>query len=286
MPSTVPAAAVHAAVSAAAGLGIASTDPAVLSDGANVIVHLAPSPVVAKVAASTPAVRTDSGAWLQRELDVAGYLAKGGADVMAPSSEVPATTHHADGHVMSFWPYLKPSGDARPDAATVGAMLRDLHAELRSYPGDVPVLAPLSDIPAFLARPETQLGEKDAAILTSAFERLTAELAATSYTGQVLHGDAGAGNLMDAGQGQWVWHDFEDTCFGPVAWDLAPSAASQVLDGSQVLAAYGPGVDEDQLAVCRELRLLHLTVWYSLYAERLPECREKAAEYLALWRAG
>jgi hypothetical protein len=53
-----------------------------------------------------------------------------------------------------------------------------------------------------------------------------------------------------------------------------------------VLAAYGAGVDEDQLAVCRELRLLHLTVWYSLYAERLPECREKAAEYLALWRTG
>jgi aminoglycoside phosphotransferase (APT) family kinase protein len=286
MPSTVPAAAVHAAVSAAADLGIACTEPVVLNDGANVIVHLRPSPVVAKVAASTPAVRPDSAEWLQRELEVASYLAGAGADVMAPSAEVPATTHHADGHVMSFWTYLKPSGDARPDAATVGAMLRDLHAVVRSYPGDVPVLAPLRDIPAYLARPETQLGEGDAAILTSAFERLTAELTATSYTGQVLHGDAGAGNLMDAGQGRWVWHDFEDTCFGPVAWDLAPSAASWFLDGSQVLEAYGAGVDADQLAVCRELRLLHLTVWYSLYAERLPECRQTAAEYLALWRKG
>lgn len=284
MPPTLPASAVRAAVSAAAGLGLVCTDPVVLSDGANVIVQLSPSPVVAKVAASTPAVRPDSAAWLQRELDVASYLAGAGAPVMAPSAEVPATTHRAGGHVMSFWPYLGPSGEARPDEETVGVMLRELHAVLRSYRGEVPVLAPLCDIPAFLARPETQLSEREAAGVASAFERLTAELDAMSFTGQVLHGDAGAGNLMDSGQGRWVWHDFEDTCSGPVAWDLAPSAASRFLDGPRVLAAYG-AVDADQLAVCQQLRLLHLTVWYSLYAERLPECRQTAAEYLSLWRA-
>lgn len=240
--------------------------------------------MVAKVAASTPAVRPDPAAWLQRELDVAGYLAGMGAPVMAPSAEAPATTHRFDGQVMTFWPYLEPSGGTRPDAVTVGLMLRDLHAVLRSYSGDLPVLAPLRDIPAFLARPETQLSAGDADNLASAFGRLTAELDATSYTGQVLHGDAGTGNLMDSGRGQWVWHDFEDTCTGPVAWDLAPSAASRYLDGARVLAAYGHGVDADQLAVCRELRLLHLTVWYILYAERLPECRATASEYLARWR--
>ena len=48
------------------------TDPVILADGANVIVHLSPSPVVAKVAASTPAVRPDPAAWLQRELDLSG----------------------------------------------------------------------------------------------------------------------------------------------------------------------------------------------------------------------
>ena len=40
----------------------------------------------------------------------------------------------------------------------------------------------------------------------------------------------------DAG---WVWHDFEDTCTGPVAWDLAASTASPRLDGPRILAAYG-----------------------------------------------
>ena len=46
-----------AAVKVAANLGVHATDPVILNDGANVIVHLRPAPVVAKVAASTPAVR-------------------------------------------------------------------------------------------------------------------------------------------------------------------------------------------------------------------------------------
>jgi hypothetical protein len=284
MSATASAAAVCAAVSAAAGFGITCLEPAVLADGANVVIHLSPAPVVAKVAASTTAVRPDAGAWLQRELDVALFLSREGAPVVAPSPEIPATIHRANGHVMSFWRYLRPSGAALVDEATIGSMLRDLHAVLRPYPGAVPVLAPLRDIPAFLARPQSLISVSDATALAAAFTRLTGELESASYTGQVLHGDAGPGNLKATGTG-WVWLDFEDVCSGPVAWDLAPSAASQHLDGSRVLAAYGDPVDAHQLAVCHQLRLLHLTIWYNLYAERLPECRPRAAELLARWQA-
>jgi hypothetical protein len=264
-----------AAVKVAASLGVHATDPVILADGANVIVHLSPAPVVAKVAASTPAVRPDNVAWLQRELDVVQFLAARGVPVMAPSPEVPPVVYHGDGQMMSFWYYLSPV-PGLPGEATIGSMLRDLHAELRDYSAQLPFLAPLGDIPAFLARPQTRLTAGQAAALAAAYARLTAQL----VPGQSLHGDAGPGNLMATDAG-WVWHDFEDTCTGPVAWDLAASTASPRLDGPRILAAYGE--DPPQLEVCQQLRKLHLTVWYNLYAERLPDLAPRAAELLTLW---
>ena len=116
--------AAEAAVKMAARLGVRCTDPVILADGANVIVYLSPAPVVAKVAASTPAVRPEPAAWLQRELDVTRFLAGRDAPVVAPSPEVPATVSHGDGQVMSFWQYVDSSGDALPREATIGSMLR------------------------------------------------------------------------------------------------------------------------------------------------------------------
>jgi Ser/Thr protein kinase RdoA (MazF antagonist) len=284
---TIPEAAVQAAATVAARFGITGTEPAVLADGANIVVHLRPAPVVAKVAASTPAVRADNQDWLQRELDVSAFLAAEGAPVVPPSPEVPATTHRDDGHVMSFWRYLPPADPAhrlRPDEETIGSMLRDLHAVLRRYPRTPPPLAPLQDIPAFLARPRTHISQERKAALAAAYQRLTAGLDPAAGQ-QVLHGDAGAGNLMATDRG-WLWHDFEDTCSGPVAWDLAASTASQYRDGQRVLAAYRDPIEPSQLAVCEQLRRLHLTVWYNLYAERLPELGPRAAELLASWPAG
>jgi Phosphotransferase enzyme family len=284
MTPGIVAAAAGAAVSTAAGLGIACAEPVILADGANIIVHLSPAPVVAKVAASTPQVRPDSAAWLQRELDAALFLAAAGAPVMAPSPEAPAVTHRAAGQVMSFWEYLAPAGDEPPGPAVLGSMLRDLHAVLRSYPAALPELAPLGDIPAFLARPRSRVSPAQAAALAAAFTRLTAELEAMPGARQALHGDAGAGNLMATRAG-WVWHDFEDICSGPVAWDLAPTVASPYTETAAFLAAYGGAPDAGQVQVCAQLRRLHLTIWYCLYAERLPELRLRAAELLAGWPA-
>ncbi len=42
--------------------------------------------------------------------------------------------------------------------------------------------------------------------------------------------------------------------------------------------------DPAQLRACEQLRRLHLTIWYALYADRLPDCRQRAAELLASWR--
>jgi hypothetical protein len=300
LATSASAEAARAAVAAAAALGVTGVEPAILADGSNVIVHLAPSPLVAKVPGSNVTVRPGIDGWLGRELDLACFLTAAGAPVMTPSAEVPARVHHAEGHAMSFWTYLKPSGGWPPGEATIGSMLRDLHGVLRTYPAALlPSLpeGPLADIPAFLARRQTSLASQtlvtdaDAVILAETFSRLTAELAAATGGApvQALHGDAGAGNLMATG-GQLVWHDFEEAWSGPAAWDLAATTASPRFDRARILAAYAAGADRadevesPELRTCEQLRRLHLTIWYALYAERLPDCRQRANELLASWR--
>jgi len=99
--------------------------------------------------------------------------------------------------------------------ATAGSMLRDPHAVLRTYPVHLPVLAPLGDIPAYLIRPQTLLTPADVRVLTEAYARLTEDLGPAAATGQVLHGDAGIGNLMAAG-GRWVATRPGQRCRGPL----------------------------------------------------------------------
>jgi hypothetical protein len=73
-----------------------------------------------------------------------------------------------------------------------------------------------------------------------------------------------------------------------VAWHALPAwirPAGPRLDALRILAAYGTVVDAAQLAVCQQLRRLNLTIWYDLYAERLPELRPRSAELLAAWPA-
>ena len=259
--------AVRAATAVAAGLGLRVDDPGVLADGANVVVHLLPSPVVAKVAATTHLVRTPQQ-WLERELRVCEHLASRGVPVVAPFDP---RVHEHDGEVLTVWRHLPHEPDALAEPALLGSLLRDLHDALGDLPLSLPRLAtPLGDVAAFLARtPHTGMSR--------AYDRLAAELG--SSDGPALHGDPHPGNLLRT-PGGWVWCDLEDACSGPIAWDLVCLDQSTRIDGAAAVRAYGGDVD---LRPWRELRRLHATVWYALYAERLPRHRARAAELLAGW---
>jgi hypothetical protein len=70
----------------------------------------------------------------------------------------------------------------------------------------------------------------------------------------------------------------------------AATTASPRFDRTRILAAHGgrdhraDEAESAQLRACEQLRRLHLTIWYALYAERLPDCRQRANELLASWR--
>jgi len=259
-----------AAVRVARKHGVDVDGPAVLADGANLVVHLRPAPLVAKVALSTHLVR-EPAVWLARELAVAAYLDASGVPVVRASDLLPAGVHERDGQVMTFWRHLPhdPAAVAEPDL--MGGMLRDLHGVLATCPVPLARLAtPLQDLGRFL-----QSRGSDG--MRRAFDRVRATL--PDDPGQALHGDPHPGNLLRAPTG-WIWADLEDSCSGPLAWDLACLSASTRLDGAAALRAYGQVPD---LTPWFELRRLHATAWTCLYAERLPRHRDRAAALLASW---
>jgi Ser/Thr protein kinase RdoA (MazF antagonist) len=225
-------------------------------------VHLRPAPVVARVPTWISRLRTPVGDWLAREVAVTAFLAEQGAPVATPSRELPPGPHRHDGHTISFWTYLQPDPDRVPTAADCSAMLVDLHAALRSYPGALPPLAPaVVDLPRWLAAIDAAvggevLGAADAARLGAAAERLGRFLETADGDAQPLHGDAHPGNLVATRDGL-VWIDFEEVCRGPVEWDLAT-----MMDPDAVAAHHRP--DPEVLARCTELR--HLQVVLCLLA--------------------
>ena len=66
--------ALTAAVAVARAHGLTVTDPVILRDQLNVLVHLRPAPVVARVAGTIARVRPGL-AWQRREVAIAGHLA-------------------------------------------------------------------------------------------------------------------------------------------------------------------------------------------------------------------
>lgn len=258
--TAVTARAVAAATRVAESHGVRVTEPAVLAERYAVRVHLRPAPLVARVSTFTALLRQPIDAWLARELDVTRFLHGRGAPVVPPSELLPAGPHLEDGFAISFWSYVAPVSDETPAPEVAGRMLAELHAALRDYRGELPLLAPpLNDIPRGLARldgmPEV-LSASDVSMLRRVGDRLLPAVEDATSLLQPLHGDAHVYNLIPSARGL-LWNDFEDTCKAPVAWDLTTLSDPE----NQMLAAYPGAPSAETLDSFRRVRLLHAAVW-------------------------
>src|SRR5438132_13480646 len=97
------AAAIQAAVAVADRLGLRSVTPVVLRDSNHTSIHLAPFPVVARVAASS----AERGvAASSAELSVVDYLARAGAPITAPTSDVPPGPYLEREWAIQLWQFV------------------------------------------------------------------------------------------------------------------------------------------------------------------------------------
>lgn len=261
------ASALAAAIGLGKRLGLPTDAPEVLARRSNVLVRLGPA--VARVPATTLLMRPGIEAWMARDVALSAFLAERHAPVIPPFED--PGPHVAGGFPITLWSFTRLVTEPVFAPAEVGALLGELHATLREYPGDLGDAGPLGDLARMLDLIDDQR-------LRDAAARVVAGLPESPV--QALHGDAHGGNLVRTEHGP-RWLDFEDTWRGPVAWDLACLARSTRLDGRAAVAAY-PG-DTEGLEPYLALRELFGVCWRFMIARRFPERLSEALAALAAY---
>ncbi|GAA1586207.1 MULTISPECIES: aminoglycoside phosphotransferase family protein [Kribbella] len=281
-----PDAAVQAAATAARFLGLTVTDPTVLYEAFSTVVHLKPSPVVARVPMNLPsslqepkpAVRRQ-----QREIDAMTWLAEQGVPVVQPAHPVPV---EQDGLCMTFWKYVDVDQAVEPDYLGATARVADLHTRLASYPGELPWMTPLrligpglttaEPVPGLLEQEDLERARAEWKVLEPILtSRSGFEAAFPSVAVQPIHGDAPSWNLINTVDGP-LWADFEDVCIGPREWDLAGF-------GPDLCRAYGASLDPEVQQLMDLARVLQVIVCTPLVPQ-FPDLADGIRMFTAQWR--
>jgi hypothetical protein len=288
------ASAVAAAVELARALGLRVERPAVLHRGSNLLVELAPAPVVARVTVAPTATVRPGSAWLRREVAVARFLADAGAPVVAPTDLVDPGPHLHDGHAVSLWPLLRPLAGP-PDGYVAGRALRACHEALAAFDGAAAGLEPwalLSEARALVERlaagppappaaapraalraaappagDGAALTPADADVLRATGARVTRRVEALGLPLQAVHGDAHLRNVVVT-DGGLLWSDWEDAFLGPTGWDVAcfyaflpPFADADPALVGQTYRGYGDFLHTDVLRALVAARRFQALVW-------------------------
>jgi hypothetical protein len=256
--------AVAAAVAVATEQGLRVADAIPVGTGSNVIVHLRPSPIVARVMCGTLVLHHDPHAWLTREIGVGAFLAERMTAVVAPTKEIDPGPHVSGNQWMSFWEYVEVR--KTPLAALeIGRVLRALHDALAEYRGPLPPRSAVLDEIDWLLNALS--GDDGVSELSAERDRLAEVILEHEHATkqQPLHGDAGLSNLLATSSGP-RWNDLEDVCVGRVEWDVAgvlsdARAAHGDAFSAEVLAAYRGECDPAALERVDQVHALYGVLW-------------------------
>jgi Ser/Thr protein kinase RdoA (MazF antagonist) len=275
-----------AAVAVARELGLEVRQPRVLASDQNLLVHVSPSPIVARVATRIAWSRPDPAAWLAREVAVASHAAANDGPVVPPADLVDPGPHVRDGYAMTFWTYVE-ADDELASESEVGEALGQLHLSLRDFPRSalpdgLPVHAQIENGLAALGR-DRVVDAGTIERLSAMHRQLSGEVDAVAGTRGVIHGDAHPWNLLRTRRG-WRWIDMEETGFGAQEFDLAV-LATKVDDPDAALASYAATVGHRQvgretLAPFQRIRELETVVWGLGMAVSDPSFRKTAEDRL------
>lgn len=272
--------AINAACEVAKQQGLKFDEAVVLQDKSNLVVHLRPAPVVARVATTTGTVRFGD-AWFAKEVAVASYLATAGAPVVSPSNIVSPGPHQHNGLVLSFWEFVE-EVDELPDANIAGQALRECHAALVDFGGELTILDPLSESESLLLSLISQgaFSLSDSQMLQAVNHKLKNRFQQLQLPMQPLHGDSNFSNVLNTTRGV-LWTDWEDTFIGHIAWDIACLIASSHVFGTDMerataaFAGYGLAIDNELLNLFIEARTFQTALWNFIIGQQNPQSLER-----------
>ena len=262
--------AIEAATEIAATYGIKSDVPILLKDSNNTVIHLAPFPVVAKVATSR--VRKQNVSNLAHELNIALHLADSGAPIVPPSAEIPPTVYQYQNLEVTFWQHC--AGEIREeiDHPELVAALKQFHAAFDGYQGELKSFTNKYEECYSLLdsdRLSPKLSKADLRFLRQVYKRLSAKLQTFDYECIPAHEEIHSGNVlwMDANP---LLIDFESCCLAPREIDFLPFSETN-------LPAL-PLLDKRLMEILGDFKSFCVAVWCWSQPDRAPEVQE-AAEY-------
>jgi Ser/Thr protein kinase RdoA (MazF antagonist) len=245
--------------------------------GENALFHLPADDVVVRIA-RTMSYWDDA----VKEVDVAHWL--GEQHFPAAEAYDVAQPVSAENRPVTFWRFIHGrSGDQR-DIATLGTVLRRLHATSPPTAFALPQEAILDRVQPRVS--SALIPDDDKRFLTDLLTDLRTKVSALDYPLKPAptHGDAHSENLMIR-DGEPVLIDFERFAWGQPEWDLAMTATEYLTakwwtddEYAKFCDAYGYDITDwkDGFGVLQAVHELKMTTWLM---QNVAESQEIAEEY-------
>jgi len=262
--------AVKAATKIGATYGIKSDAPIVLKDSNNTIIHLAPSPVVAKVATST--LRKQHVSSLEHELNVALHLTSSDAPIVPPSREPPPAVYRDGDLAVTFWQYCPGEVREEIDHPELIAAVKAFHLAFANYRGGLkPFTEKYEECHSLLDcdRLSAELRLADRKFLRQVYGHLCARLQTFDYECVPAHEEIHGGNVL--------WRDTKPLLIDFESCCLAPREVDFLSFSERNLSAL-PYLNKRLMEILAGFKSFCVAVWCWSQPDRAPEVRE-AAEY-------
>jgi aminoglycoside phosphotransferase (APT) family kinase protein len=257
--------------------GFTGNDARLMRLGENALFHLPEDGVVVRIARTM-----EYWADATKEVNIARWL----AELRLPAAQVADVLQPVSvrGHPVTFWHFIAGRPGDRRDMATLGTVLRRLHATPPPTTFTLPHENVLGRVQQRIEAAAVPCADK--AILLQRLNDLEVELLHLRYPlhPAPTHGDAHSENLIIS-DGQPVLIDFERFAWGQPEWDLAMTATEYLTakwwtdeEYGQFVDAYGYDVTSwtagfDVLRAAHELKM---TTWLM---QNIAQSHEIADEY-------